>query len=87
MNSFKSAQRQHDNELPPEDLPEPEENGALLCVCEPGMETLVYEFIREDCVSVRVKCHHCDFSGPWRSNCTEAVEAWNRKIEELRREE
>lgn len=80
---FDKAQRHHDNLMPEPDPPEPDR--AMPCIC--GFEYPWFDigpFSGDREVRLQCKCGRC---GPWSLWMGDAVEAWNKKIEELRKEE
>ena len=81
---FDRAQRRHDNLMPEPDPPEPD--GAVPCVC--GFDYPWFEVANSGSpdAEIRLACK-CGRRGPWSRWRSDAVEAWNLKITELRKDE
>jgi len=79
---FDRAQRRHDNLMPEPDPPEPD--GAEDCICG---DQPIFEFNPLAGWAFRVMCPKCTHGGKAKGSAADAVEAWNLKITELRKDE
>ena len=89
---LKSAQRRYDNELPPDEPPEPRHAMELLaratpCPCEAGnltTDSLIFHVgsDTEEGKCILVKCHKCEREGPERLYASDAVDAWDEALKE-----